>query len=647
MQRPTPVIYGACAASFALALFFIFVRAPHPWGWAGFDEYYDLGRTLARGEPFPTLERPWGYPWFLALFYRAFGDRPWIPLTAQALLNAGVPLLVYTFARTEFDNRIATVAAVLTGLFSFNTVYASTQSSDALCTVIVTAAVVAFARGRARDGWRWYAAAGTLLGVASQFRPNVVLMPLLLAVFAFAQRRTRRGALNASALLACSCLMLLPWTIHNARLTGEFIPASTHGGLQLWYGTLQTGPYLKSFAYNPRRVFEAGSFPYTSLDGAPLLVTARLAPCAHSAPQSVALVYWTDRGAHRVRAAVSSPEPHVFQAEIPPSPAPTTYYVYFEAHWPHDRVSQAPKAGDRAPYVYFVSGDHLGDLDRHGDLLDAFDVVRLLRHLAWNEPIGIADRLDFDGDGRLTNRDLHAAVDTLLAVAGHPAHSTVPEVAAETTDVTVRLKDGSTFAVPRAWSNRITDLDVRGEMAETLLHATVSLARLRLPRAPEENGCTRIRDVAVNAVYYREQPHAMRRYLALAFDNISRGPAAYLAAVAYRVLRVFFIEGTEDPHTTQQFPGGGRIYQFAYVASVSVLVLFLIGAWSAWRRGCAVGLPLLVIAYIPATLAFVLTNMRYSVTVQPLLFIFVATTIVSALERLGTRRGRASAEGQV
>jgi hypothetical protein len=47
---------------------------------------------------------------------------------------------------------------------------------------------------------------------------------------------------------------------------------------------------------------------------------------------------------------------------------------------------------------------------------------------------------------------------------------------------------------------------------------------------------------------------------------------------------------------------------------------------------------LLVIAYIPATLAFVLTNMRYSVTVQPLLFVFVATTIVSVLEWLGTWR---------
>jgi hypothetical protein len=41
---------------------------------------------------------------------------------------------------------------------------------------------------------------------------------------------------------------------------------------------------------------------------------------------------------------------------------------------------------------------------------------------------------------------------------------------------------------------------------------------------------------------------------------------------------------------------------------------------------------LLLILYIPATISFVLTNMRYTTTVQPLLFIFVAVTIVAAAD---------------
>ena len=59
------------------------------------------------------------------------------------------------------------------------------------------------------------------------------------------------------------------------------------------------------------------------------------------------------------------------------------------------------------------------------------------------------------------------------------------------------------------------------------------------------------------------------------------------------------------------------------------LTLLVIGAIVGWRRGYRVGLPLLLIAYVPATLAPVLTNMRYTVTVQPLMFIFMAIAITA------------------
>ena len=129
----------------------------------------------------------------------------------------------------------------------------------------------------------------------------------------------------------------------------------------------------------------------------------------------------------------------------------------------------------------------------------------------------------------------------------------------------------------------------------------------------------------------------MRRYVALAMDNIRRDPPAYFAGVAYRAVRVFVIEGSDDPHTTQQFAGSGRVYRIARAASIVLAVLCVAGVWAAWRRGAAIALPLMLIAYIPATLAFVLTNMRYSVTVQPLMFMFVAAALVSGVEAVSHR----------
>ncbi len=619
----------ACAASLALGLFFIFVWAPHPWGWDGFDNYHDLGLIVARGESFPTTDVPWGYAYYLASFYRVFGDRPWIPLVAQATLNALVPLLVYQFARTEFDERVAAVAALLSGFLSFNTVYASTQSSDAVCTVIFVAAVLAFARARRLEYWRLYVVAGVLLGIAAQFRPNLILVPLLLAAFLIVERRDLTHAGHACLLATVSMLTLVPWIVRNQRLTGEIIPTSTHGTLQLWYGTLQSGPYLKSRAYNPRAVFENGSFPYTSLDRVPLIVTGRVPECA-DVPAALAVVYWTDRDREHHRIEAQWVGRREFRADVPPSPAPTAYYFYFDGVAP---------SRESAPYVYFVSADHLGDLDRHGDVLDVFDLIRLIRHLAWDEPLPMRDRLDFDGDDRLSEADARLAADALLAHAVPPVTSNGRgRVDTSAASAVLRLGDGSSLAVPRAWSGRITDIEVAGTLAAALVHSTVPFARLREEGATAHTGtCQPFDNVAVNAPYYREQLHAMRRYVALAMDNIRRDPPAYFAGVAYRAVRVFVIEGSDDPHTTQQFAGSGRVYRIARAASIVLAVLCVAGVWAARRRGAAIALPLMLIAYIPATLAFVLTNMRYSVTVQPLMFVFVAAALVSGVEAVSHR----------
>src|SRR5262249_19826464 len=130
------MVYLACAASLALGLFFIFVWAPHPWGWRGFDHYHDMALDVAAGKPFPAIGVPWAYTYYLAALYRAFGVHPKIALVLQAALNALVPFLVFVVASWWIDRPTAMVAAALTGLFSFNTVYASTESSDALCTVV-------------------------------------------------------------------------------------------------------------------------------------------------------------------------------------------------------------------------------------------------------------------------------------------------------------------------------------------------------------------------------------------------------------------------------------------------------------------------------------------------------------------------------
>src|SRR5262249_45270613 len=206
------LVRAACGVSLLLGLTFVFVRAPHPWGWEGFDGYRDLGLALARGEQYPTLEVPWGYPIFLALFYRVFGDRQWVPLIVQVLLNSLIPAMVFAALRDRAGHRSAIAAAALLAVLSFNTVYASTQTSDSLATVLFVAATVLFLHPqRTRRIWH-YVAGGLVVGAAIQVRPNMLLLPLWFTGAAALIGRPRPSMAAVLAYVAAACVVVMPWT---------------------------------------------------------------------------------------------------------------------------------------------------------------------------------------------------------------------------------------------------------------------------------------------------------------------------------------------------------------------------------------------------------------------------------------------------
>lgn len=643
----TRTVLAASLLSLALGLLFLFVWAPHPWGRLGFDHYHELGLTLARGGEFPTTDVPWGYAYFLALFYRTVGPILWVPLLVQVIANACIPWLIYRLVRPLADRRIAVASALLTGALSFNTVYASTQSSDAVCTTLFVLGVLILSRGW-QSGRAWpFAVSGLLAGLVPQFRPNLILLPIVAAGLYVVVGRQRRHVTRALTFVGCAAVALAPWTIRNYVLTGELLPTSTHGGVQLWYGTLQTREHLHSRAYNPRSAFEAPAFDYTSTTRRPIVVTAYRAACAIGLPGEAQLTYWTDRLPARVRVEARTTTPEAFVFEVPAQGSPTVVRYFIETRMQDgstNALDHVPIGGAANPLVFFVATDHLGDLDLHGDLLDAFDIVRIIRAVAWGEPPAFPTSVDVGGNGRVDETDLRAAVEALRVYTGGGRQGAGLAAVESRDDVAVaRFTDGSTLQVSRAWSGRLTDVEVQGRLAGALVYARVPFAALRLGalEPPSDGVCRMVERVAVNEPFHLREPHLMRRYTALAFDNIRRDPVGFLLASAYRMGQLFIIRGSDDAWTAQQFTASRLIYLTGFALSASYFLAFVAGLWIAWRRR---NWPLLALAvpilYVPLTIGFVLTNMRYTVTVQPLVFVFVATALVHWLEWLGHGGGR-------
>ena len=631
----TRTVHAACGLSLILGLTFIFVWAPHPWGWAGIDFYHVLAVELARGDAFSTTDVPWGYAYFVAFWYRLVGERLWVPLVAQVVANAAVPLLLYHLVVPLAGMRTAVLSALIVGVFSFNTVYASTQASDAICTVLFMAGLVSFARGCRTKRTMDFALAGLFAGLAPQFRPNLILLPAVaVGWYLWQSPRSWRSVRHMGVFLSVILVALAPWTIRNYRLTGLVIPTSTHGGEQLWYGSLQVGQHLESRSYNPRRVFEFAAFEYTSLIDTSVVISADPIDCIGRSRPAVELVYWTDRDAEQRRAAPKIVRGRL-EFEVPGQPADTAVYYFFEGAWADtgDRVA-TPSQGALNPYVMFVSRDHLGDLDRHDAVLDIFDLTRLMRALAWDERLPVPGLLDLNRDGVTTRDDLAAVVGHLLL---RPAPVSVQFSASDSRAV-LTLPDGSTLSVPRNFGGRQTDLDTDGVLAGTLVAMSRSFTGIAARRIPSEpHLCPAVDNVRVNDVYYRKEPHRLNRYTALAFDNISREPINFALASGYRLFRMFIIRGTDDIGTAQQFSGSRWAYVAGQALSTAYFVVFIAGIVMAVRQRSAVLGLLVPILYVPLTLCVVLTNMRYTVTVQPLMFVFVAVAVVAWM-RLDTRR---------
>ena len=634
-------VYIASLVSLALGLFFIFVRSPLPWGWQGIDGYDTFALALADGKPFPTIHVSWGYAYFLAFFYRLFGNRPEIPLSVQALFNAAVPLMLYHLVRLEMDERTAVLTALLAGLLSFNTVYVSTQTSDPMCTVIVVAAMLSFALGVHRRRTVYFVVAGGLIGLSYQFRPNLVLFPVFLAaMYVFQLRRQRAlaaGRGQVMLFLATFLLAAAPWVVRNYFWTeGLFVPATTHGGVQLWFGTLQTGLYRDSWLYNPRAGFEFPPVDYSSIDELPVVVTGVARACPDAKLPPIDLVYWTNRDATPRRTPVAADADGRFSVRVPTQPTSTAIHYYFES-----AAVRMPPAGAADPLTIVVSRDHLGDLDVDGSRLDVFDVVRMARHVAWAEPLPDPARVDFNADGSITDADVRRAAS--LVIDNSSEQSRVPDATTDLkrddTAVTISFKDSSSIAIPHRWSGKITDVELRttgvvaASTAALLVSHSRSFASLTAgPLGPSP--CPWIADVGANRVLYRRFPHEMRRFIALSMDNIRQAPVAYLFASALRAVRVFIISGSDDPRTASQFEGGGRVYTIGRVASTFLFVLFLAGVCIAWRNGFRLWLLLGPIVYLAVTICFVLINARYSMTMQPFMFAFVAVAIATALDAM-------------
>ncbi len=195
----------------------------------------------------PTAFWSFLYPLFIAAVYRLFGVHPLAARLVQAVLGGILlPWMVHRLTRRLFPERdgLALLAAGLAACYGYFALYAATLMTETFYIVLVlwSLEVALRLRGGWRAGerapWVWGAELGLSLGLAALMRQSILpWAPILFLALLWGRRsdvRTfqRLHVLIVGGLVLLACI--LPWTIRNYRVYGEFLLLNSNTGYAMY-----------------------------------------------------------------------------------------------------------------------------------------------------------------------------------------------------------------------------------------------------------------------------------------------------------------------------------------------------------------------------------------------------------------------------
>jgi len=223
--QPRRVVWTVVVFAAALATRLFFVM--YGQGYNGDSpQYRAIARHIVEHGTFaivdgsPTVFRPPGYPFFMAVVYAFFGTSDLTVLLAQAIVGAAACALLYRLLLRLVGAPVAALTAVMTAVHTDLAFYAGRILSETLISAALVAFVYCVYRANlARDPRvrrRFAAASGITAACVVLVHPRFMGAPLIGMAALWLARRDRGEQRRAIALCGVTALVVLaPWTVRN------------------------------------------------------------------------------------------------------------------------------------------------------------------------------------------------------------------------------------------------------------------------------------------------------------------------------------------------------------------------------------------------------------------------------------------------
>jgi len=236
---------GACVGIFAFCVHSLFVAETHT---AEFTTplvdayaYHVQAVNILDGkvEPAPFWQPPL-FPYWLALVYRLIGPSPAAARYVLAIWTVLASLLTFALARRLLAPRLAMAAGLLVPLYGPLLFLFAQLMPTGMAVALDLAALLAFVRLLEAPTVRRALVTGLLIGVAALAVPPILSFLLVVTGWAlvrgFADRTRTQAAFLGLSVLMGAAAVIVPVSCRNAVVSGQWVPISTNGGINLYIG---------------------------------------------------------------------------------------------------------------------------------------------------------------------------------------------------------------------------------------------------------------------------------------------------------------------------------------------------------------------------------------------------------------------------
>ena len=205
--------------------------------------YYTRAVTIASGQGYSeggiaTAFWPPGWPGFLGILFWLFGASAFVGQIANLVFAAVVFVLALSVGSTIFaDKKVGRLTVLLLTFYPNQIGYIPALATEIFYTALLLLAIFILIRDQETLGLIF---SGIVFGIATLTKAQTLYVPAVLfaAWWLLARDRVRfRASVGKAAVVyAAMALVILPWTVRNYIVFGEFVLISTNGG-----GTLLSG----------------------------------------------------------------------------------------------------------------------------------------------------------------------------------------------------------------------------------------------------------------------------------------------------------------------------------------------------------------------------------------------------------------------